>query len=84
VAGTRRLQPNQLEALINQNTDGRFFDIFGEPDVNVLKLNLALDRASLTSGIFFSRRSMIGCVSLMRFDFGCSASCRLQSECLLF
>ncbi len=43
VAGSRKLQPSQLENLINQNTDGRFLGIFGEPGVNVLKLNLALD-----------------------------------------
>ncbi len=43
VARARNLQPNQLESLIAQNTDGRFLGIFGEPGVNVLKLNLALD-----------------------------------------
>jgi potassium-transporting ATPase KdpC subunit len=43
VAKARNLQPPQLEALIQQNTDGRFLGIFGEPGVNVLKLNLALD-----------------------------------------
>jgi K+-transporting ATPase ATPase C chain len=43
VAKARGLQPNQLEDLINKNTDGRFLGIFGEPGVNVLKLNLALD-----------------------------------------
>jgi potassium-transporting ATPase KdpC subunit len=43
VAKARGLQPNQLADLINQNTDGRFLGIFGEPGVNVLKLNLALD-----------------------------------------
>ncbi len=43
VAKARGLQPNQLEPLISQNTDGRFLGIFGEPGVNVLKLNLALD-----------------------------------------
>ncbi len=43
VAKVRGLQPNQLETLINQNTDGRFLGIFGEPGVNVLKLNLDLD-----------------------------------------
>jgi potassium-transporting ATPase KdpC subunit len=43
VAQTRGLQPNQLERLIYQNTDGRFLGIFGESGVNVLKLNLALD-----------------------------------------
>ena len=43
VAGVRQLQPNRLEILISQNTDDRSFGIFGEPGVNVLKLNLALD-----------------------------------------
>lgn len=43
VAKARGLQPNQLEILITQNTDGRSLGIFGEPGVNVLKLNLALD-----------------------------------------
>ncbi|MDZ8187086.1 MAG: K(+)-transporting ATPase subunit C [Nostoc sp. ChiSLP02] len=43
VAKARGLQPQQLETLINQNTDGRFLGLFGEPGVNVLKLNLALD-----------------------------------------
>lgn len=49
VAKSRGLQPNQLEALINQNIDGRFLGIFGEPGVNVLKLNLALDALSQPS-----------------------------------
>lgn len=43
VAKARGLQPNQLETLIAQNMDGRFLGILGEPGVNVLKLNLALD-----------------------------------------
>lgn len=43
VAKVRGLQPNQLETLIAQNTDHRFLGIFGEPGVNVLKLNIALD-----------------------------------------
>lgn len=43
VARARRLDPNQLELIINQNKDNRFLGIFGEPGVNVLKLNLALD-----------------------------------------
>ncbi|NJM71784.1 MAG: K(+)-transporting ATPase subunit C [Scytonema sp. RU_4_4] len=43
VAKTRGLQSTQLETLIQQNTDGRFLGIFGEPGINVFKLNLALD-----------------------------------------
>ncbi len=43
VAAARGLQPGQIEPLIGQNTDRRFLGIFGEPGVNVLKLNLALD-----------------------------------------
>ncbi|RCJ19572.1 K+-transporting ATPase subunit C [Nostoc minutum NIES-26] len=43
VAKARGLQPQQLETLIAQNTNDRFLGIFGEPGVNVLKLNLALD-----------------------------------------
>jgi K+-transporting ATPase ATPase C chain len=43
IAKARSLPPNQIEALIAQNTEGRFLGIFGEPGVNVLKLNLALD-----------------------------------------
>lgn len=43
VARTRSLPPSQIQALIAKNTDGRFLGIFGEPGVNLLKLNLALD-----------------------------------------
>lgn len=49
VANARRLQPQQLEDLIQKNTDGRFLGIFGEPGVNVLKLNLALDALKVAS-----------------------------------
>ncbi|MFH7028479.1 MAG: K(+)-transporting ATPase subunit C [Heteroscytonema crispum UTEX LB 1556] len=44
IASNRRIDPNQIKTLIQQNTDRRFLDIFGEPGVNVLKLNLALDK----------------------------------------
>ncbi len=43
VAQARSLSPDQVRSLIDQNTDGRFLGIFGEPGVNVLKLNLDLD-----------------------------------------
>jgi potassium-transporting ATPase KdpC subunit len=43
VAQARKLEPKKLVTLINQNTEGRSIGIFGEPGVNVLKLNLALD-----------------------------------------
>jgi len=47
VAQARSLPPEQVQALIAKNTDGRFLGIFGEPGVNLLKLNLALDALQL-------------------------------------
>lgn len=49
IAKTRSLDANKVEILINQHTDGRFLGIFGEPGVNVLQLNLALDAAKPTA-----------------------------------
>ncbi len=46
VSQSRKIQPSQLETLIQQNTDNRFLGIFGEDGVNVLKLNLAIDGLS--------------------------------------
>jgi K+-transporting ATPase ATPase C chain len=43
VAAVRHLPLEVVQKLIEQNTDGRSWRIFGEPGVNVLGLNLALD-----------------------------------------
>ena len=34
---------DEVQAIIDRYTTGRFLGIFGEPTVNVLKVNLALD-----------------------------------------
>jgi K+-transporting ATPase ATPase C chain len=44
VAAVRHLPLSTVEELIGENTDERFLGLLGEPGVNVLKLNLALDR----------------------------------------
>jgi K+-transporting ATPase ATPase C chain len=43
VAEVRGLSKDRVEELIDEHTDGRWLGIFGEPGVNVLELNLALD-----------------------------------------
>lgn len=43
VARARQLPPAQLRQLVQKQTEGRFLGVFGEPRVNVLSLNLALD-----------------------------------------
>jgi len=44
VAKARNLGADQVMDLVKQNTTGRTLGLFGEPTVNVLGLNLALDR----------------------------------------
>ncbi len=51
VAKARGLAPQTLAALVRAQTQSRLFGLIGEPRVNVLKLNLALDalQASMKS-----------------------------------
>jgi potassium-transporting ATPase KdpC subunit len=44
VAKARRLSEDQLRELVQQNTSGRDLGVFGEPRVNVMTLNFALDQ----------------------------------------
>jgi K+-transporting ATPase ATPase C chain len=43
VARERKLTPDAVRALVERHTEGRFWGLLGEPRVNVLALNLALD-----------------------------------------
>jgi K+-transporting ATPase ATPase C chain len=44
VAQARGVSPDQIRTLIASNTAGADFGILGEPGVNVLTLNVALDK----------------------------------------
>jgi K+-transporting ATPase ATPase C chain len=44
IAKARRLQEDRIRQLVDDNTENRLFGLLGEPRVNVLRLNLALDR----------------------------------------
>ncbi|MGA8816141.1 MAG: K(+)-transporting ATPase subunit C [Xanthobacteraceae bacterium] len=44
VAKARNLPEDRLRQLVEDKTEGRWFGILGEPRVNVLQLNLAIDR----------------------------------------
>jgi K+-transporting ATPase ATPase C chain len=44
IAEVRGLPRERVDELIDEATDGRWLGFFGEPGVNVLELNIALDR----------------------------------------
>jgi potassium-transporting ATPase KdpC subunit len=44
IARERQLSVDAIRTLIDQNTEAQYFGFFGEPRVNVLELNLALDK----------------------------------------
>ncbi|MGD0245696.1 MAG: potassium-transporting ATPase subunit KdpC [Streptosporangiaceae bacterium] len=50
VAAARHLPVSEVRALVAENTQGRTLGFLGEPTVNVLELNIALDQLSAKSG----------------------------------
>jgi K+-transporting ATPase ATPase C chain len=44
IAKARNLPEERLRQLVNENTEARLLELLGEPRVNVLELNLGLDR----------------------------------------
>lgn len=50
VASERGVTVVSLRRMVDANTEGRWLGIFGEPRVNVLRLNMALDRSHPPEG----------------------------------
>ncbi|WP_338101418.1 potassium-transporting ATPase subunit C [Psychrobacter celer] len=46
MASIRGISIEQVQKAINDNTDSKQFNVFGEPRVNVLAVNLTLDEIS--------------------------------------
>jgi K+-transporting ATPase ATPase C chain len=62
VASARGVPATQIHSLVEQHVTGRSFGIFGEPRVNVLTLNLALQRAYPSKGACLGPRAA-DCIS---------------------
>ena len=64
IAQVRGISAESVSELIDENTDGRWLGIFGEPAVNVLELNLSLDegRRDQATTAIFSREIVFGAI----------------------
>ncbi|HRD34483.1 MAG TPA: potassium-transporting ATPase subunit KdpC [Rhodocyclaceae bacterium] len=51
VAKARNLSPERIESLLAQHVEGKQLGLFGQPRVNVLQLNLALDALVVPTGV---------------------------------
>jgi K+-transporting ATPase ATPase C chain len=56
VARARRIDPRRLRSLVRAHIERRQWGLFGEPRVNVLELNLALDALDRAAALPASRR----------------------------